>query len=58
MKVKVSEHQRVSPLTGKLLKGTLSTSMRDQMLDCDHVVAWDNFEVLARESNHWFLEIM
>ena len=58
MKVKVSEHQGVPPRTGKHLKGTLSTSMRDHMLDCHHVVAWDHFEVLARESNHWFLEIM
>ena len=39
MKVRVSEHQGVSPRTGKHLKGTLSTSVRDQMLDCDHVVA-------------------
>ena len=34
MNVRVSEHQGVSPLTGKHLKGTLSTSMRDHMLDC------------------------
>ena len=40
MKVRVSEHQGVSPRTGKHLKGTLSTSMRDHMLDCNHVVAW------------------
>ena len=39
------------------LKGTLSTYVRDHMLDCNHVVAWDDFKVLGRESNHWFLEI-
>ena len=57
MKVKVSEHQGVSPRTGKHLKGTLSTSMKDHMLDCNHIVVWDDFEVLGRESNHWLLEI-
>ena len=53
----VSEHQGVSPQTGKHLKGTLSTSVRDHMLDCNHMVAWDDFKVLGRESNHWLLEI-
>ena len=57
MKVRVSEHQGVSPRTGKHLKGTLSTSVRDHMLDCNHMVAWDDFKVLGRESNHWLLEI-
>ena len=37
MKVRVSEHQGVSP--GKHLKGTLSTSVRDPMLDCNYMVA-------------------
>ena len=57
MKVRVMEHQRVSHRTGKYLKETLSTSVRDHMLDCNHIVAWDYFNVLGRESNHWFLEI-
>ena len=57
MKVRVLEHQGVSPRTGKHLKGTFSTSVRDHMLDCNHMVAWDDFKVLGRESNHWLLEI-
>ena len=58
MKVRVSEHQGVSPQAGKHLKGTLSTSVKDHMLDCNHVVMWDDFKELGRESsNHWFLEI-
>ena len=57
MKVRVSEHQGVSPRTGKIVKGTLSTSVRDHMLECDHTVTWDDFKVLERESNHWLLEI-
>ena len=57
MKAKVSDHQEVSPGIGKHLKRTLPTSVRDHMLDCNHVVAWDEFKVLGRESNHWLLEI-
>ena len=51
MKVRVSEHQGVSPRTGKHLKGTLSTSVRDHMLDWNHIVSWDDFKVLGRESS-------
>ena len=57
MKVRVSEHQGVSPRTGKHLKGTLATSLREHILDCNLVVSWDDFKVLGRESNHWLLEI-
>ena len=57
MKVRISEHQGISPQTGKHLKGTLSTFVRDHMLGCNRVVAWDDFKVLGRESNHWLLEI-
>ena len=57
MKIRVSERQGVSPRAGKHLKETLSTSVRDHMLDCNHLVAWDDFKVLERESNHWLLEI-
>ena len=55
MKVRVSEHQGVSLRTGKHLKGTLSSSVRDHMLDCNHMVTWDDIKVLGRESNHWQL---
>ena len=58
MKVRVSEHQGVSLRTDKHLKGTFSTLVRDHMLDCNHLVAWDDFKVLGRESNHWLLEIL
>ena len=57
MKVRVSEHQVVSPRTGEHLKGTLSTFVKDHMLDYNHVVAWDGFKVSGRESNHWLLGI-
>ena len=43
----VSDHQGIAPRTGKHLKGTLSTSVRDHRLDFNHVVAWDTFKVLG-----------
>ena len=39
MYMKVSEQQGVSPRTVKHLKVTLSTSVRDLMLDCNHIVS-------------------
>ena len=57
MKVRVSEHQGVLPRTGKHLKGTLSTPVRDHMLDCNHIVAWHDFKVLGLDANDWLLEI-
>ena len=56
MKVRVSEHQGGSPRTGKRVKGTLPTSVRDHMLDCDHTVAWEDSSIIGRESNHYLLE--
>ena len=50
-KVRVSEHQGVSPRTGKPVKGTLSTSVRDHMLVCDHKVVHEDFKFLGNESN-------
>ena len=47
IKFRVSEHQGVSPRTGIHLKGTLSTSVTDDMLDCNHAVAWDVFKVMG-----------
>ena len=41
MKVQVSEDKGVSPRTGKQFKSTLSTSVMDHMLNCDHTVAWE-----------------
>ena len=56
MKVRVSEHQSVSPRTGKRVKVMLSMSGRDHMLDCDHIVAWEDFSIIDRESNRYLLE--
>ena len=49
LKTRDSEHQGISPRTGKHLKGTLSTSVViDDMLDINHVVDWDDFKLLGR----------
>ena len=56
-KVGVSEHQGVSPRTGKPVKGTLSTSVRDHMLVCDHKVVHEDFKFLGNESNRYLLEL-
>ena len=49
MKVRVSEHQGVSPRTGKQVKGMLSTSARDHMLNCGDTVGREDFSIIGRE---------
>ena len=56
-KVRVSEHQYVSPRTSKPVKGTLSTSVTDHMLVCDHKVVHEDFKFLGNESNRYLLEL-
>ena len=56
-KVRVSEHQGVFPRTDKPVKGTLSTSVRDYMLVCDHKVLDEDFKFLGNESNRYLLEL-
>ena len=56
-KVRVSEHQGVSPRTGKPVKGTLSTSVMDHMLVCDHKVVHEDFKLLGNESDRYLLEL-
>ena len=56
-KVKVSEHQGVSLRTGKPVKGTLSSSVRDQMLVSDHKVVHEDFKFLGNETNRYLLEL-
>ena len=55
-KVRDSEHQGVSPRTGKPVKGTLSTPVRDHMLVCDHKLVHGGFKFLGNESNRYLLE--
>ena len=52
-----SEHAGRSALTGKILKGQKSTTVRDHMLVCDNLVTRDNFEILGADSNNTHLRI-
>ena len=56
-KVRVSEHQAVSPIAGKPVQSTLSTSVRDQMIVCDHKVVYEDFKFLGNESYRYLLEL-
>ena len=56
MKVRVLEHQDVSPREGKQAKTTLPIPVRGQMLNCRHVVALEDFSVTGRGSNHVLLD--
>ena len=56
-KVRVSEHQGVSPRTSKPVKGTLFTSVRDHMPVCDHKVVHEDPKFLGNESNRYLLEL-
>ena len=56
-KIRVSQHQGISPRTGKPVKGTLSTSVRDHILVCDHKVEHEDFKFLGNESNRYLLEL-
>ena len=42
-----------SPRMGKLVKGTLSTSVRDHMLVCEHKEVHEDFKFLGNESNRY-----
>ena len=57
IKKRYCEHQGRSPLTGKLVKGQLSTTVRDHTLDCDTVVEFSDFSILGRDSRNDFLKI-
>ena len=54
MKVLLSKDQGVSLGTGTQVNVTLSKSIRDHMLNCSHVVAWEDFYTTGRDSNHYY----
>ena len=53
-KVGVAEHQGVLSRTGKPVKGTLLTSVRDHKLIYED---WENFRILLSESNKAILKL-
>ena len=52
-----SEHAGRSALTGKVVKGQCSTTVRDHMLNCDTVVVENDFKILGNDSNDYFLKV-
>ena len=56
-KVRVSEHQGVSPRPGKPVKATLSTSVRNHKLVCDQKIVDEDFTFRDNESNRYLLEL-
>ena len=44
----------IFPRTGKQVKGMLSMSVRDHMLNCNH--NWEDFSIIDREFNNYSLE--
>ena len=56
-KLRVSEHHGVSPRTGKPVKGTLATSVKNHILVCDHKVVHQDFKFLDNESDRFLLEL-
>ena len=46
-KVCVSEHMGVSGCTGKNIKSTKSSAVRDHMLVCNNIVSFEDFSVLV-----------
>ena len=46
-KVRVSEHMGVSARTGKNIKSTKNSAVRDHMLVCNNIVSFEDFSVLV-----------
>ena len=45
------EHMGISNLTGKCLKNVKQSTISDHLLQCNYTINFDNFEILAAESN-------
>ena len=52
-KVRVSEHMGVSARTGKNIKSTKSSAVRDHMLVCNNIVSFEDFSVFANGTNNF-----
>ena len=47
-KVRECDHMGISPRTGKVVRGTLTTAVRDHMLICNTVVGSGDFSILSQ----------
>ena len=56
-KLRYSEYKVVSSRRDKLVKGALSTTVRNHILVCDHKVVHEDFELLGNGSSRYLLEL-
>ena len=56
-KVSISEHMGVSARTGKYIKSTKNSAVRDQMLVCNNIVSFEDFSVLAKRTNDFRIKL-
>ena len=52
---KAAEHMGISNLTGKGLKNVKHSAISDHLLQCNCTINFDNFDILAAESNKFKL---
>ena len=53
--MRVAEHMGISNLTGKRLKNVKQSAISDHLLQCNCTINFDNFDILAAESNKFKL---
>ena len=56
-KVRVSGHVGVSARTGKNIKSTKNSAVRDHMLVCNNIVSFEDFSVLANGTNDFRIKL-
>ena len=57
LSVRVGEHSRFSPLTGKKSNFKKSTAVKDHMLLCDHIGSMDDFKILATSNSDFHVKV-
>ena len=55
--ITASEHMRTLNLTGKRLKNAKESAISDHLLQCDSSITFDDFDILASDSNKFKLLI-
>ena len=55
--VRVSEHMGVYARTGKNIKSTKNSAVRDHMLVCNNIVSFEDFSVLANGTNDFRIKL-
>ena len=48
---RIAEHMGISNLTGKRLKNVKQSAISDHLLQCNYVISFDDFSILAMDCN-------